>query len=122
MANVSRNQTGRRLLLKEQEARELRRELFRLFGQDPEYRGEVTDDLRDYWQAVALPTEHPDRFNFRALREIAREAAADPVLKRYDDAVEDFVPGELSLKIDETPAEWVGNYAHSRTAPPEHLL
>jgi hypothetical protein len=72
MGSVARKNSGRRLLLKEQEARELRRELFRLFGQDPEYREVITGSLRDLWQAVALPADHPDRFNFRALRENAR--------------------------------------------------
>src|SRR5215212_9654853 len=77
MSSLTRKQSGRRLLLREQEARELRKALFRLIGQDPEYQGVITGDLRGYWQAVALPADDPNRFNFRGLRERVREGNAN---------------------------------------------
>ena len=122
MGSLPRKQSGRRLLLKEQETRELRTALFRLFGQDRDHRTVVTGHLREYWRAVALPADHPDRFNFRALRETARAEASDAALKRYVYEVEQYVARELHLNVAKSPAEWAGNYVHSHVVPPENMV
>jgi hypothetical protein len=122
MSSVSRNRSGRRRLLFGQEARELRRELFRLFGQDPEYCDVITGFLRGYWRDVVLPADYPDRYNFRALREQARQETTDPEFATYVDAVERFVSHELHLNADGSPAEWAGNYVHSHVVPPENMV
>ena len=121
MARPSPGRQGRRLVLFDAHARQLRGRLFQLYGHDDAYRRLVRDRLRPQWRAVPLRADAPGRYGFSALRRAAKAIAADPALRRYVAAVDRAVAETLGLRSGGRPATWAGDYVHAVVANPYHL-
>ena len=121
MAKVSRDPTRRRLSLPEHETRLLQSDLFRLLGEEKEYRRVVINVLRPKWQAAGVPDDHPGRFDFGVLHDIARDETDNGTLNAYVDDVEYVVSETLRLVKDKKPAGWAAQCLHAAVAPPTHI-